>query len=169
MIYEPPIYEGKQQYVPIVSKNVDQLIGFLRGVNSYLDVVTESLEMVGLEDVEFDVTNADFLDLSSLNFNDIMEDGRRESTLSKKDKEEYFYNLMENAKQLVMVKYEKTDAKYTDILRLSCRCELGHYFWHKYSDIPTDTFKCEICGRVLIHYTGHDDWDYEFDENITKE
>ena len=164
MIYEPPVYEGKQQYVPVVSKNVDHLVGYLKGTNSYLSVMSESLASLGLDDINFDVNNAEFLDLSSGNYNDIMEDGRRESQLSKKEKDEYLEQIIDKASDLVAAKYADKSKDDSDVLQISCQCDMGHYFWKNYSDIPKQTFKCDICGRVLIHYTGIDDWEYTFDE-----
>jgi hypothetical protein len=32
------------------------------------------------------------------------------------------------------------------------------------SELPNETFFCGLCERVLVDYTGKDDWEYEFYE-----
>jgi ferredoxin-like protein FixX len=163
MKYPAPIFENKPQFVPVVAKNVDELIGFLRGVNSYLEVVSETLESVGLDNLHIEVDDADFLDLSSQNFNDVLEDGRRESELSDRELKKYgekiFADAINNLEGRVA-----DDVKHDRVLAVSCQCNFGHYEWKSYKELPKDSFKCVECGRTLIHYTGHDHYDYDYDE-----
>ena len=157
MKYLPPIHEGKEQFVPVVCKNVDQLIGFLRGSASMGDSIMPHASMCISE----------LLDISSSRFNDIMDDGRRESSLSIQELQEYLVSIVERCDVLVD-SYETDKFENDDVLRVSCGCGLGYYSWADYKSLPSETTKCDVCGRVIIHYTGHDDCEYTFDEAISK-
>lgn len=165
MKYVSPLFGGKEHYVPVVAKNVDELVGFLRGSASFLDVMEETLKTIGLPECDLGVNDAELMDLSSSNYNDMIEDGRRESLLNKQERMEYGDRLLEMAINIVDVKM--VDNPNTDnVLNISCLCNFGFYSWKTYKDLPTDSFICADCGRTLIHYTGHNHYEYEYDEAI---
>lgn len=165
MKYVSPLFEGKEQFVPIVAKNVDELVGFLRGSASFLEIMEETLTSIGLPKCDLGVNDAELMDLSSSNYNDVLEDGRRESLLSKKERKEYAEGLLETAIDMVDVKM--IDNPNTDnVLNISCLCNFGFYSWKEYKDLPKDSVVCADCGRTLIHYTDHNHYEYDYDEAI---
>lgn len=165
MKYVSPLFEGKEHFVPVVAKNVDELVGYLRGSSSYLEIMEETLSSIGLGDCNFAINDSDLMDISSSNYNDIIEDGRRESLLSRAEKREYAEGLLESAINTVDIK-TIDNPNADNVLNITCLCNFGFYSWKNYKDLPTDTFICMDCGRTLIHYTGHNHYEYEYDEAI---
>ena len=162
MRYASPMFEGKEQYVPIVMKNKDSLIGFIQGIQDYYDAVSPTLEEMELEELLFSPGLTVIYDLSSRKYNDIMPDGRRESLLTKSEMKKMITDLLEEIE--AAQESNEDDTEYEDVLTISCPCGLGHYSWKKYEDIPRSNTKCDICGRYIIHYTEIDDWDIDYEE-----
>jgi len=74
MFYKHPIFEGKLQWVPIVVKNRDWLIGYISGIQMLESVLIKSLEENG---IEIELKGLDlFLDYSR--FSDVLETAKRE-------------------------------------------------------------------------------------------
>jgi len=155
--YEPPIDDdGNEYYVPVVIKNRDTLVGYINGQEEFKQSMEMAFEFMGtnisLGEKYFDYG------LDSSRFNDIMPDGRRESDLSDDEFADYLQS-MENEHVAVM---ESAPSKYDySLLKVECTCGFGFYSWEDFDSIPTETFKCHECGKVLIHYTGIDDYKYE--------
>lgn len=159
MLYNAPKDEnGKSYWVPVVIKNRDYLMGYIKGVGVVEDLLKESLESMGVH-IDFNVVDM-FLDSSR--FNDVLEDGRRESEISDDDKREFLINVIKDKLDRTTTKHVENDVGYTDPLSVECTCGLGFYSW-KWNSIPDETFKCGICGKILIDYTNHNDFEYEFD------
>ena len=166
MRYASPLFEGKEQYVPIVTKNRDTLVGFLQGINDYYDSMEIIMEELNVSELLFPPGLTEMYDLSSRKFNDLMPDGRYESLLTKQEKKKLLTEIFDEVEGAEET--EEDDIEYDDVLKAACPCGMGFYSWKDYKDIPQETTKCDICGRCIIHYTGVDDWtiDYEDGKDI---
>jgi ribosomal protein S27E len=100
------------------------------------------------------------LDITSLRFTDILPDGKhlnkltdaeieRESTPSKPERNHPDNNI----------KSDKSDVRF---LELNCSGCGNNYIFKHPREIPGVNLNCGLCDRILIHYTGHEDWEYEF-------
>lgn len=161
MRYIPPVDEtGKEYYVPVVSKNRDTLIGHLQGVYATRDMMVDVFKAIGI-DMELDSLEPM---LDSTRFNDILSNGKHESEMSADDLKEFVFDLFEEITIKTEHKHEENDTSYSYVLNIECTCGLGFYSWETYNDIPTENFECCNCGKVLIHYTGDYDHEYEYDD-----
>lgn len=164
MYYNPPEENGNPYYVPIVAKNKDLLIGYLRGINDGKILITEALESVNI-DIDFGPVD---VILDSTRFNDILEDGRRESELSRDELAKYINDTVEILTNKMLGDNSENNIKRENVLDVECSCGLGYYAWRTYDDIPEESFKCTNCGKVLIDYCGKYDHEYDFQEGETK-
>ena len=162
MRYAAPLFEDAEQYVPIVSKNRDTLIGFLQGIHEYHDTMMALLEDFGMEEVLVSPYDIDMFNTSSRKYNDLMSDGRRESLLTKIEKTSMLEEIFDEAES-VLESEDIDDVEYSDVLKIACHCGMGFYSWKTLRDIPHDNVKCDICGRHLIHYNGLDDWQIDYE------
>lgn len=155
MKYKSPINDqGQEYFVPIVTKSKEHLIGYLSAFMYLLDV----LEFPGIID----------LNLDSSRFNDVVDDGRRLSTMTKAEIKKM---MLSNITQYGSEEMDKKQKSHPDnkqgilrksLLEFDCGCG-GFYSFNKIDEIPTTDFSCGICGKLLIQYTGHYDVEYEFD------
>ena len=154
IIYRAPIdVRGKEYWVPVVVKNKDQLVGMLQGMKSMIEMLNLSL---------YGVIPAI---LSSDRFNDVLPDGRRVHTMPKDELRAYLKNMIEDEfDEDAYLDHPDNDIELDYFFQLECSCGNFHGY-HTEDDIPDSISYCELCGRVLIHYTGHDDNEYEFDGN----
>ena len=159
MRYTSPQLNEKPYWVPIVCKNRDYLIGYLNGVGMRDFTYTDMLKSIN---VNLDVDDLDLF-LDSSRFNDLMQNGKRERDLSKKEKQELFTVLFKAKMELLNRTHEENHIEYDDILSIECECGLGFYAWMDYEDIPHKNFECTECNRMLINYTDVNDYEYEFD------
>lgn len=165
MIYKAPKINNKVYWIPIVVKNKDYLMGYIIGSRTVENIIVDSLNNAGIMNLD----NLDLdLCLDSSRFNDVLENDKRESELSKNEIKEYY-------EKLVLKKFNKFENSHPDnninlfddyFLTVECPCNLGVYSFKTLEDIPDKRFKCIECGRILIDYTGHDDYEYEFDGKI---
>jgi len=172
MHYLSPISEGKHYYVPIVVKNKDMLVGIISGIQAsheLLSNVFKTLDFPIEEVIEINSYDSDNLMVGSDRFNDVLPDGRIESEMTDKEKRLYLEDIVKTAYDKMMC--EDNNVSLDCALKTSCECGLGHYTWKTVKDIPSESFSCLECGKVLIDYTNHDEWEFDFVElgNITKE
>ena len=164
MYYTPPILNGKPYYVPIVAKNKDFLIGYINAVIDSKELLCDTLESINTNlhlDLDLDIIN---IMLNSSRFNDILENGKRESEMSDNDFKKYIYDIVHNATNKINADNTENNVQYNHILEVECSCGLGYYSWDTYESLPEETFKCTNCGKVLIHYSGHSIHEYQFQE-----
>lgn len=161
--YVPPMYEGKPQYVHVVAKNKDDLCGCIRGHRSMSKVISQVMGMFGLAELNVGTNEADFMELSSSQFNNILDTGVRLADMSDSDIKEYTSNLYDTISDKIGAKLVDHDPTVDAVLTISCDCNFGHYSWKTFGELPEETFKCIECGRVLIHYTNENVSDYEYD------
>jgi hypothetical protein len=167
MHYQPPVMNNKPVYVPIVIKNRDYLLGYIKGreISKFItDIVSTSLNTY----IKIDTNLIDNC-LDSTRFNDILDNDKKRSECS----EDEIHDLLLNKFKERIEKDLCQETKHADnvddvlddyVLILECpSCGLGFYYFKKNDDIPHENFACKECGRVLIHYTDHDDNEYEFD------
>jgi len=164
MRYKPPKINKKPQFVPIVAKNKDWLVGYISGIKMIENLIVETLKDNG---IEINLKGID-LCLDSSRFNDIMENGKRESKCSEEEIREYYKEIIKNK---IICLHESHPDNVEEIfcgnfLEVECTCGFGVYFFKDVTDVPDEQFKCQNCGRVIIDYSGHDDEDYDYDGNL---
>ena len=168
MKYDAPKDEsGNLYYVPVVAKNKDYLIGFIKGIQTFKHTLADALETLNMD---VDLGPYDII-LDSGRFNDVLENGKRESEMSEDEFVKYVSSLVDE----ISAKIDSGDVEnnITDgsILKVECVCGLGFYAWDSTDDIPDERFICSNCGKVVIDYTNKDDSEFEFDggrKNDTK-
>jgi len=171
MIYNAPKDEyGKEYWVPIVVKNKEYLVGFILSQIIFKDIITEAMQSeTNNPNIRL---NVDIIEeLSSGRLNDVLLDGRRESTLTNVEKQEFLQTIISQKVSEYSNKNEHVENKKQNlsILNIDCLCGYGYYSWKNVKDIPDTDFKCQCCGKYLIQYTGHYDHEFIFDDNSLEE
>ncbi|MFW6219551.1 MAG: hypothetical protein ACOC33_01655 [bacterium] len=159
MKYKAPTMNGKEYWVPIVVKNRDHLVGYLEGMKLMEDMILDSLSQNG---IDINIRSMELF-LDSLRFNDILQDGRRESELNPDEKRQMLFNLVDTKLKKINDTHIENNINDDSILSIECLCNLGFYFWESVYDIPNENFYCIHCGRLLIDYTNVDDSEFDFD------
>lgn len=160
MKYEAPRdTDGNPYYVPIVAKNKDFLVGYISGLATAKDMIKDVLESIN---IDVDLGPIDVL-LDSTRFNDILENGRYESEMTDAEKKDYIFNIVESVSHKLVYKNSENFVDNSE-LKVECSCGLGFYSWEHAVDSPQQNFACHNCGKILIHYTGIYDSDYEYHE-----
>jgi ribosomal protein S27E len=137
----------KEYYVPVVVKNRDYLIGFLDAVSSFTEI--------------FEI---DFTALDSMRFTDILPNGQRRRDLTNQQILDVLSDV-ESTNRVV----EKTKDVNEEVPFLEVNCQCGNYIAFNHpSELPSTTRTCELCGKVLIDYTGHDQDEYVYDGDLDK-
>ena len=161
MRYSPPVDEdGNPYYVPIVAKNRDFLMGYIRGLDMSKDMIKDVLAAIK---INVDLGPIDVL-LDSTRFNDILANGKYESEMTINEKKEYIFNIVEEVTTKLTYDNSENNISDDDALKVECSCGLGFYSWKDPVDIPKTNFCCHNCGKILIHYTGIYDGEYEYYE-----
>jgi len=166
MKYSAPVIDEKEQWVPIVVKNKDWLVGYVAGIQMVESAIIDSLEENG---IEINLRGLDIC-LDSSRFNDIMESGKRESDCTKEEIKKYYQEIIENKINGVKEQHPDNESKvFSDcFFEVECGCGLGIYTFNNIEEVPSEQFKCQICGRVVIDYTNHEDFEYEYDGELTQ-
>jgi len=163
--YDAPVDElGKPYYVPVVVKNHDYLLAYLNGV-SYMQMVSDMI-FKSLK-LPINVTGFD-LNLDSSKYNDILPSGNRASELSDNELKKIINKKIEEKLEFEESRNTNSENK-PDILEpafftIDCNNCGGYYAFKSVEEIPKETFTCGICGRILIHYTGHHEYEYQYDQ-----
>ncbi len=160
MQYKAPTEHGTPYYVPIVAKNKDFLVGYLYGSNDGKDLIKDVLASMHMD---VDLGPMDVI-LDSTRFNDILENGKRESQMNEKELKNYIYDIVDNITRKLDNKNVENNIESTSVLEIECSCNLGFYAWESYDNIPEESFKCTNCGKVLIDYCGNYGHEYTFQE-----
>jgi hypothetical protein len=149
-IYKSPLNsKGYPIFVPVVYKNKETLVSFLNGIHA----------ISSLADMKF--TNYNMF-LSSERFNDITYKDKRLSKMTHKEKVSY-------VKDIILEEIEKDDnLECGEEILADCyfnvTCTCGNYYeFQDPKELPKDNFKCELCDKTLIHYTGKDDEYFMYD------
>jgi hypothetical protein len=131
----------KDYYVTVVVKNRDYLIGFLDAVSA----ISEEMEV-------------DFTALDSMRLTDVLPSGKRRRDLTPLE-------IMEDlATTIEGTVVESDNVAYEEQPYFEVHCDCGNYIrFNSPHELPTVTRKCEICNKVMIDYTGHDQDDYYYD------
>jgi len=164
MHYRPPKTDNKDQWVPIVAKNKDWLVGYIGGIQMIESIIAGSLEENGME---IDFRGLD-LCLDSSRFNDIMEDGKRESECTSNEIKKYYERIIEE--KIDMIKEQHPDngqVLENYFLEAECSCGLGVYLFKTPKEVPEKPFRCSICGKVVIDYTDKNDEEFDYDGNAS--
>ena len=153
--YKNPIdpKTGERYFVPCVIKNRDALVYYTMGVNQCAHSIIEQLPETG----ELK-TN---LELYSLRFNDILPDGKKINELTKED---YTHMEKEIAERQKAVHPDNDIKSEEHFFGLTCPHCGNPYVFKSPDEIPYEKFKCGLCDKVLIDYTGVNDWEYEYYE-----
>lgn len=164
MRYKPPKTENKEQWVPIVTKNKDWLVGYISGIQMIRSLIENSLEENG---IEIDFRGLDFC-LDSSRFNDLMENGKRESECTDKEIKSYYEKIIEKKIDMIREEHPDNGSNSEYFLEVECSCGLGVYFFKSPKEVPDKQFVCSICGRVVIDYTNKNDEEYDYDGDVSK-
>ncbi len=137
-------------YVPVVAKNRDYLVGFFEMGK----IVSNLMEI-------------DYTLLDSTKYNDLLPNGKRRREMTLEELKGYLEEL-ENNKTI----HEDNPAKIREeevsdppFLEIDCVCGNSHRF-DVAEQIPRTNLICEVCGKVLIDYTGYEDSDFVYDGDI---
>ena len=76
---------------------------------------------------------------------------------------DYIYTVVESVTNQIDSNNVENNVGYDHVLSVECTCGLGYYSWDSIVDIPENSVKCGNCGKYIIHYTGLDDYIYEYD------
>lgn len=149
--YIPPkTSDGKEQFVPVVIKSKDYLVGVIRGV------------------ARCATNDGSFFDgdIDSSRFNDVFSDGVR---LSNYPKAEIKRIIKDHIDEVISSSMDENSENGEDILKVeyfSLCCDCGNYVSFKNEmEIPENDFRCDICDRYLIQYTGKYDHEFDYDGN----
>jgi len=165
MFYKAPKINGKPIWVPIVAKNRDFLIGYISGINLIQELLIESLHEQG---IEIDLKGIE-LCLDSTRFNDILENGKRESECTEQEIFNYYKELVQRKINMVKETHPDNGTVFSKcFLEVECECGLGVYSFDTPDSIPEKPLICQICGKTIIDYSEHNDSEYSFDGNIKK-
>jgi hypothetical protein len=160
MRYNPPIdSKGKPYYVPVATKNRDYLIGYLNGIETAKELIKDVMESIN---IDVDLGPIDVV-LDSTRYNDILENGKRESEMTEDELKEYILDIVQDVTCKIDSTSEENNIDNDSILSLECTCGYGFYSWKKFEDIPYETFRCSNCGNVIIDYTNVNDYEFEYD------
>ena len=165
MYYKAPTQNGTPYYVPIVAKNKEFLIGYLCGIGDGKNLIEDAMKSIK---IDLDLGPVDTL-LDSTRFNDILENGKRESEMSEKELRKYIYDIVEDITARMDDENSENNIENDNVLEVECTCGIGYYAWRSFEKIPEESFKCTNCGKVLIDYTGHYGYEYEFQEGDTND
>lgn len=147
------VVSGKKYFVPCVAKNKDALIYYVIGVNHCATSILKQMP-------ENAYLKTD-LQLFSLRFNDVLPDGKKIHELTSKDYDEMEKEVNEKLNDKHPDNNVKTEQHFFSISCPNCG---NSYVFNSPDEIPEETFFCGLCERVLIDYTGVNDWDFEFYE-----
>lgn len=137
----------RDYYVPVVVKNKDFLMGFLDAFR-------------GLSKI---INNDNFRMLDNRRFNEVLPDDSKRSEHSIEEIREIY---KEHTDSLNVKENEKEEPEEDDVY-LSVNCSCGNYFeFYHPKQLPEKTMKCDLCNRVLIDYTGFEDFYYEYNGNF---
>lgn len=159
MKYQAPQINDKPYYVPIVVKNKDYLIGYIHAMTLFKSIIKKSLNQIGL-DIDLDCFDNC---LDSTRFNDIMANDKRIVDFTDEEYIEYLKDMIERKKEKITSNHPDNKVDDVSLLRIDCTCGLGFYSFNKIEDIPDKSFRCNVCGRIILDYTNHYDTEYEYD------
>lgn len=160
-IYNPPKYKGKSCWCPVVVKNRDVLIGYIKGFDFVMDII---------QSVSGNAPSLSIA-LDSSRFNDIMPNGKRLSDMTDTEKEKYTAELC--TEKANSIPDETVPQSETDVvlpfLEIVCPCCNIPYRFERECDVPKNNFTCSTCGYPLLQYTGLNDSTFIFDEGESNE
>lgn len=160
MKYNAPKDEsGNLYYVPVVAKNKDYLVGYINGIKAFKTTLSDALTSLNMD---IDLGPYDIV-LDSGRFNDVLENGKRESEMSDDEFITYVTSLVNEISAKIDSGEVENNVTYDTVLAVECVCGLGYYSWDSTDDIPEERFVCSNCGKVVIDYTNKDDSEFEFD------
>lgn len=157
MKYKPVMMkDGRIQHVPIVVKNKDVLIGYLRAFGDFLEGVGELLDLNN-EEILSRITPI----MDSSRFNNYIDDGVDASNFTEEQFEEFKKEKLEIVQGNPHPENDKVDL---DVGFFSMDCNCGNFVVFKtIKEIPNVNFQCDICDRTLIQYIHVDDEEVEVD------
>jgi len=164
MYYKPPKTDNKDQWVPIVVKSKDWLVGYISGIQMIESIISNSLEENGME-IDFRGLE---LCLDSSRFNDIMEDGKRESECTTKEIKKYYERIIDQKIDMIKEQHPDNEQVFENyFLEVECSCGLGIFLFKTSKEVPEKQFRCSICGRVVIDYTEKNDEEFQYEGNAS--
>jgi ribosomal protein S27E len=143
----------KDEYVRVVAKNRDYLIGFLDSMNAIKDLS--------------DVLKEDPAILDSQRFGQYLPDGSKREDRTVEEIRE----ILKNYRESFHVKENEQEDEEEDFdeeyFTVSCACG-NHYVYYGAEEIPKEDLHCGICGKLLIYYSGIDDYNFVYNGPLEK-
>lgn len=136
-------------------KNKDALVSYIIGFNHSMTSIVKQLP----EDFKAKLV----LEIHSMRFNDILPSGEN---LHRMTEEEYKKIQNENKELETEYHPDNNVNKPFHFLSINCPNCSNPYVFKTPMEIPNENFRCGLCDRVLIDYTGHDDWEYQYTDSI---
>ena len=165
MHYNAPKENNVPYFVPIVAKNKEFLVGYLYGIKDGKSIIHDALKSIN---IDLDLGPVDVI-LDSTRFNDMLANGKRESEMSHKELQKYIEDIVDDVTRKITDDNVENNIESENILEVECVCGIGYYAWRTYESLPEESFKCTNCGKVLIDYCGHYEYEYEFQEGDTND
>ena len=141
----------KEEYIRVVAKNRDYLVGFLDSMNALKD--------------NMDILKEDPSILDSQRFSQFLPDGskREDRTVDEIQK------IIKNYRESFHVKENEQDDEIEEeeYFTVSCGCG-NHRIFYGAEEIPKEDFHCEVCGKLLIYYSGIDDYNFVYNGPLEK-
>ena len=135
----------REYYVPVVVKSRDYLCGFIDNLNLLSDVVS------------FDPSILD-----SSRFTEYLYDDQKRSEVTLEELKE----ITSRHKESFEVKENENEkSSEKDYFNVSCSC--GNFYSFKHPiELPEHNLKCGICEKLLVDYTGVDDYRYDYSGDV---
>lgn len=153
---EMPLDEnGKPYWIPIVFKNRDALIGYASATH----------DMISIFNLNYDGSVSDVM--GSDKFTDVTKTGQRLSEMSEAEVKKHIENQITNELDRLNYMDETGQSGLFNEYFLTCDCTCGNFIAFKEpADIPHDNMACDLCGKLIILYTGVDDDSIEYDGDV---
>ena len=112
-----------------------------------------------------DILKQDPSILDSQRFGQYLPDGSKREDRTVEEIQE----IIKNYRESFHVKENEQDAEIEEeeYFTVSCNCG-NHYVYYGGEEIPKEDLHCGICGKLLIYYTGVDDYNFVYNGPLEK-
>ena len=154
--YVNPLHKGKPQFVPVVAKNRDELVGLINGYSSVIEISGQVILFKILSDLT-----------GSHRYSAVLHE---DFEVSKHTLNELVAYVQDRVTRTLDLLDKESDYSIYDDYLLPVSCTCGSFYGFKdFTDIPEEDFDCVDCGRAVIQYIGHSDEDLTVDPIVTSE
>lgn len=159
-------YNKHQYLIPIVCKDKDYLVSYMYGFYKsleFMSIIDESGDELLFE------PKPNGYGLDSSRFNDIYDDkGSRTRNLTDRQAQKYIDDKLREHEEKERINERLNNGENIlgteeNFLQVECLHCGNFYSFRLPEDVPEKNLTCGICGRIIIDYTGHWDYEYTFD------